>query len=128
MTSENKKKVLVIDDDNNLNFVLVDKLNLYGFDSVGAKDGEEGLEKALEIHPDVILLDVLMPKMDGWTVLEKLREDKWGKNAKVILLTVLDSADFVAKAMEKNTSGYLVKTNYSLDQVVDRVENVIKGK
>jgi len=123
--TKTKKKVLVVDDDNNLNTVLVDKLNLSGFDAVGAADGVEGLEKALSMHPDVILLDLMMPKMGGWETLEKLQEDAWGKTARVIILTALENEDYIANGMEKNIKGYLMKTSQSLDDMVKQVEAVL---
>jgi CheY-like chemotaxis protein len=123
-----KKKILVVDDDEGLRTVLVDKLNISGFEAVFAADGEEGLEKALKWHPDAILLDVIMPKMDGFEMLGKLRDDEWGKRAKVIMLTVLENADSVAKAVEGTAQGYLIKTQHSLDDVVAYVKEVLNKK
>lgn len=125
--SENvKKKVLVIDDDENLDMVLTDKLNFSGFDATYAIDGVQGLKKALEFRPDVILLDVIMPNMSGWETLEKIRVDSWGENVKVIMLTSLDKPESVAHAMEQGSTVFIVKTNYTLDQVVDKVKEVLK--
>ena len=120
-----KKKVLIVDDDNDLRTVLKDKLDLSGFDTACAVNGEEGLKKALEIHPDIILLDIMMPKMNGWQTLDKLRQDAWGKNAKVIMLTVLEDLDNVAQAVEKNSVGYLIKTSQSLDGIVFRIKEAL---
>ena len=122
---KNKKKILVIDDDKNLNKVLVDKLNISGFEAIGAFDGIEGLQKALEQHPDLILLDLLMPKMDGLQTLKELRDDIWGKEAKVIVLTLLEEMDSIAKTMEYNISGYLVKTNFSLGDVIKKIQETL---
>jgi CheY-like chemotaxis protein len=126
MENSEKKKVLVVDDDKHLMTLLVDKLNASGFEAVGVKNGEEGLETALKNHPDIILLDVVMPYMDGWQMLEKLREDEWGKTAKVIMLSVLENADNAAQAVEKGALGYLIKTNWSLDQVVEQIKEALK--
>ena len=128
MENSNKKKILVVDDDDNLRGVLMDKLNISGFETFEARDGEEGLKKSLELHPDVILLDVVMPKMNGWNMLEKLREDDWGKAVRVIMLTVLENTDSVARAMEKGSYEYIIKTNHSLDDVVKKVEKALGGK
>jgi DNA-binding response OmpR family regulator len=117
-----KKKILVVDDDNNLNSVLVEKLTISGFDAIGAHDGEEGLAKALEIHPDLILLDIMMPKMGGMEVLDKLRKDAWGKTAKVIMLTALEDVNLVAQAMEKGSYKYIEKVQHSLGDIVKQVE------
>jgi DNA-binding response OmpR family regulator len=122
----NKKIVLVVDDDENLRDVLVDKLIISGFGAVGAEDGEEGLKKALELHPDVILLDVIMPKIGGWEMLEMLRKDPWGKNVKVIMLTVLENLNNVAQGVDNNIFGYLVKSSLSLDDVVTHVEEAVR--
>lgn len=121
-----KKKVLVIDDDENLDMVLVDKLTFSGFDASYAIDGVLGLKKALEIKPDVILLDVIMPNMSGWETLEKIRVDAWGEKVKVIMLTSLDKPESVAHAMEQGSTVFIVKTNYTLDQVVEKVKEVLK--
>jgi DNA-binding response OmpR family regulator len=126
--TDKKIKVLVIDDDNNLNVVLVDKLNASGFEAQGAADGEEGLKKAFELHPDVVLLDVLMPKMDGWEVLKQLKADEWGKDAKVIMLTVLEDVDNIARAVQGGSNEYFIKTNYSLEDVVGHVKRAVEQK
>ena len=120
-----KKKVLVIDDDENLTTVLVDKLNFSNFDASSAPDGVAGLQKALEIKPDIILLDVKMPVMSGWEMLEKLRTDSWGEHAKVLMLTSLDKPETIAHAMEEGSTDFIVKTNYTLDQIVDKVKEVL---
>ena len=127
MEETTKKKVLVVDDNENLTTVLVDKLNLAGYDVQGAMNGEEGLKKALEFRPEVILLDLVMPKMDGIEMLKKLRENEWGKEPKVVVLTLLDEADYIAKVMENNVYGYIIKTDYSLDGIVKKVEDTLEG-
>ena len=78
------KKVLVVEDERTLRDALVKKLSKEEFTVLSAKDGKEGLDTALAEHPDLILLDILMPKMNGIEVLQKLREDEWGAKAKVI--------------------------------------------
>ena len=125
MELNNKKKVLVIDDNVSLTTVLTDKLNLSGFEAVGAFDGEHGLQKALALHPDAILLDLVMPKMDGLTMLGQLRADAWGKTCKVIVLTLLEENDYIAKAVEYNVLGYIVKTSSSLDDIVSQVQGML---
>ena len=126
-TEITKKKVLVVDDDENLATVLVDKLNMSQFDASCAFDGESGLAKALADKPDLILLDVIMPKMSGWEFLEKLRVDAWGEKVKIIMLTSLDKPESVAHAMEEGSTVFIVKTNYTLDQVIDKVKEVLKS-
>ena len=114
-----------MDDNVALTTVLTDKLNLSGFEATGAFDGEHGLQKALATHPDAILLDLIMPKMDGLTMLGKLRADEWGKSCKVIVLTLLEENEYIAKAVEYNVLGYIVKTDSSLDGIVSQVEGML---
>lgn len=127
MEETNKKKILIVDDDENLRLVLTDKLNIFGFDVGTATDGKEGLEKALEMHPDVILLDILMPVMDGWEMLKKLREDDWGKKVKVIMLTGVEDTEAVAKAVQGGSFAYLIKTDQSTDDIVDKIKSILKN-
>src|SRR3989338_5004221 len=127
MEKTDKKNVLVVDDDDNLRTVLIDKLNMSGFYAIGASNGEEGLEKALKTHPDVILLDIIMPILNGWEMLKKLREDEWGKGAKVIMLTVIENTEAIARAVEDNSLAYLIKTNESMDDVVEKVKTMIRN-
>jgi CheY-like chemotaxis protein len=124
--TKSKKKILVVDDDNNLRSVLVDKLGLSGFDVTSATNGKEGLEMALKTRPDLILLDVLMPVMNGQEMLMKLRENEWGKKVKVIMLTVIEDAETIARAVEDGSLAYLIKTEETTDTVVGKVEEMLK--
>ena len=73
-------------------------------------------------HPDIILLDIIMPIMDGMTMLQKLRQDAWGKNALVLVLTNLNDVTQVSRALELKSFDYLVKTDWSMTDVVQRVK------
>lgn len=118
MAKQSQKKVLVVDDEKVLLELLVSKMEQNGFTVIGAQDGDEGLQKALDERPDLILLDIVMPKMDGITVLKKLRQDDWGKNVPVIVLSNLNTAEAVEKSLENGVYDYLVKVDYSLDDLV----------
>jgi len=118
MAKQPQKKVLVVDDEKVLLELLVSKMEQNGFTAIGARDGDEGLQKALAERPDLILLDIVMPKMDGITVLKKLRQDDWGKNVPVIVLSNLNTAEAVEKSLENGVYDYLVKVDYSLDDLV----------
>lgn len=119
---KSNKKILIVEDERPLREVLCDKFEASGFKIFSAKDGKEGLAVALKEHPDTILLDIIMPKMDGMTVLKKLREDKRGKDIPVILLTNLADDQKVAEATEKGVYGYLVKSDWKIADVVKMVE------
>ena len=121
--SKKVKKILIVEDETSSLKALVDKFNREGFKTIEAQDGEIGLKKALKEHPDLILLDIILPKMDGLTALKKLREDKWGKDALVILLTNLSDSKKVAEAVEHNACEYLVKSDWTIEDVVKRVKD-----
>jgi two-component system, OmpR family, alkaline phosphatase synthesis response regulator PhoP len=126
---ENEKivrTILIVDDEIPLLRALVDKCSNERFNVLEGKDGQEGLESALENHPDLILLDIMMPRMDGLTMLEKLRLDNWGKDVPVILLTNLNDPDKVAEAVKYGVYDYLVKTNWKLEDVINKINEKIK--
>jgi|SRR3989344_9355157 len=123
MTDEKKKMtLLVIEDDVPELNALTDKFSREGFVVLQAHNGEEGLESALKNHPDVILLDIVMPKMDGITMLGKLRGDEWGQRVPVIVLTNLSDGEKISQSIEKGVYGYLVKAEWRLEEVVAKVK------
>lgn len=117
------KKVLIVEDEAPLRNAVSDILSFEGFQVFQAKNGQEGLDIALTEHPDLILLDLMMPVMDGLTMLEKLREDKeWGKSASVILLTNINDPDKVAQATEAGSYDFLVKSDWNIEDVVRKIK------
>jgi DNA-binding response OmpR family regulator len=123
---EFQKTVLIIEDEIALLSAIHDKLAKAGFNVLEARNGEEGLASALAKHPDLILLDIVMPRMDGLTMLGKLREDPWGKEAKIIILTNLSDSAKVAEAITQGTYEYLVKSDWRIDDVLDQVRKLLK--
>ncbi len=118
-----KKKILIIEDDEKISRALEMKMTSEGYQIILAEDGSEGLKLALNERPDLILLDIVLPVMDGITVLTKLREDNWGKSVPVIILSNLSKADVIEESKEKGVGQYLVKTDWKLTDVVQRVKN-----
>ncbi len=127
MDTTQKKKVLVVDDDANLRDVLIDALTVSGFEAKGAANGEDGLKEAFASHPDVIMLDVMMPKMDGWQVLDTLRADEWGKQAKVIMLTSQGQMTNIAHALDKKVFTYIVKSELNLGNIAEKVNGLLRS-
>ncbi len=123
---QQNRSVLIVDDEEPLVNVLSRKFKDEGVETYQAYNGKEALKVAFEKHPDVILLDVMMPEMDGFDVMRSLQEDEWGKNVPVILLTNSSSIDTVAKAVSSGMSEFLVKTDMQLDEVVDKVKQRFK--
>lgn len=121
------KVLLFIEDDVILLQMYKTLLQNHGYEVHAALDGEDGLKKALQEHPDLILLDIRMPKMDGMTMLKKLRQDEWGKNAKVIILTNLDPADQILQGViENQPTYYLIKANVKPENILEHIEEVLK--
>ena len=104
---------------------LADNLTQAGFEIIKAEDGEKGLVSALDAKPDLILLDILLPKMDGITLLKKLRQDAWGKRVPVIILTNLNSPKDIAEAVEW-AEEYLIKSEWKIEDVIGRVREKLK--
>lgn len=120
-----KKSILLIEDESSLRNAIADILEFEGFSVTHAKNGGEGLDLAFKEHPDLILLDLLMPVMDGFTMLEKLRADeKWGKNAPVILLTNVTEKDRVRDLVDLSTD-YLIKSDWIIEDIVKKIRQRI---
>jgi len=117
------KKILIVDDENILLELLSKKFKEEGFEVEMASDGEEGFKKALEILPDLIILDVVMPKVNGLEMLAKLRNDEKGKDIKVIVLTNVKEIEKIEDAVKDGASEYLVKVEWSLENLVKKVKS-----
>lgn len=119
------KKVLIVEDEKTLRDALASKFSSEGFEVLTGENGEEGLALALDEIPDVILLDITMPVMDGITMLKKLREDEKGRDIKVLMLTNLSDGDKVSESIDQGSVGYLVKSDWSLADIVKKVTDLV---
>lgn len=119
------KKILIIDDEQDLREAIATTLSYEGFEVITAGDGEEGLTLSLKEKPDLIFLDIIMPKLDGISMLKKLREDEWGKEAHVIVMTVLDDMGKMAEAVEGNATEYIVKTSITLSSIAAKAREYL---
>lgn len=124
---ETKKTILIIEDEKILRESIHIGLESDKFQIIEARDGEEGLIVALREHPDLILLDLIMPKVDGMTMLKKLRSDDWGKAVPVIILTNLTSSNEQRNndVVELTPSYYFEKTQMSIDQIIEKVNEIL---
>ncbi|PIR96757.1 MAG: response regulator [Candidatus Doudnabacteria bacterium CG10_big_fil_rev_8_21_14_0_10_41_10] len=120
-----KAKILVVEDEEILLAALEEELNQGGYETQGAADGSEGLEKIKSFKPDLVLLDLVMPKMDGMQVLKKMKEDSETKNVPVVILTNLSDYERISEALSLGAKDYLVKANYSLADLLDKVKTVL---
>lgn len=115
------KKVLLVEDEQDIREAVAEALTDAGFEVQTAPDGLTGLNTALTEHPDIILLDLVMPGYDGHMVLQKLRQDPWGKNVRVIILSAMDDVGNIASAYGGDVTDYIIKAHNSLDEIVKKV-------
>ncbi len=116
-----KMKILIIEDSKLLQAVMQDALQNAGFEVYQADNGLLGLETAKQIHPDLILLDVMMPVMDGLTTYQELRKDDWGKTVSVIMLTGAEE-DRVTSWISQEGLDYFKKDNWMMNEVVSHIK------
>jgi len=116
------KKILFIEDEAALQKTFQDFLAQEGYKMLSALDGEAGLKMAQTENPDLILLDLVLPKMHGFEVLEALKADESTKDIPIIVLTNLEAMGDVEKALELGATTYLVKASYSLEEVVQKIK------
>lgn len=119
-------KVLIIEDDAMLAEMYATKFKTEGFAVVQAADGTEGIAVAKKEKPDVILLDVIMPKLDGFGTLQQLKADDSLKRIPVIMLTNLGQEEDIKKGKELGASDYFVKANQTPSQIVEKVQALLK--
>ncbi|MDQ3076044.1 MAG: response regulator [bacterium] len=121
---KSRHTILVVEDDFSTYKALVTKLVQESYIVLSAKNGLEGLDQALRNHPDIILLDIVMPGMDGLTMLKKLREEgAWGKNVPVILLSNLEPDNKInASIVRDEPAYYVVKANSSIDDLITKIK------
>lgn len=122
-----KVKILVIDDEPNIVQTLQDRLEMNDYEVVTAGNGKEGLKKALQEKPDVLLLDVIMPIMDGHEMLEVLRKQPGGDFSSVIMLTARSQTQDIARANACGIDDYIVKP-FDLSELLEKIEVVVEGR
>ncbi|OGZ44652.1 MAG: hypothetical protein A2756_05575 [Candidatus Ryanbacteria bacterium RIFCSPHIGHO2_01_FULL_48_27] len=119
------KKILFIEDEAVLQKTVSEVLVNHDYEVLQALDGEIGLRIAREKQPDLILLDLIMPRKNGFEVLEELKQDETTKHIPVIVLTNLEGPEEVERVLNAGATTYLVKANYSLEEVLQKVKDTI---
>lgn len=117
-----EKHILIVEDEQDIREAIAEGITQAGFKVSVAENGISGLEKALTDHPDLILLDIVMPLMGGHQVLDKLRQDEWGRKANVIMLTSMDDVKNIADAHSGSIKDYVIKAHHSLDEIIQKVK------
>ncbi|MFA6410424.1 MAG: response regulator [Candidatus Buchananbacteria bacterium] len=125
---EGAKKILIIEDDKFLAKMLARMLESYKYETILAGSGAEGLAKALEGQVDLILLDIMLPDLDGFDLLAKIKDNVTSKDIPVIIMSNLGQPEDVAQGKKLGAIDYLVKSDLSLDEVVTKVNACFAGK
>jgi DNA-binding response OmpR family regulator len=126
MPKNNKDiKILLVEDDPFLLSMYSTKFEIEKFQVILADDGEKGLELAGSGKPDIILLDIMLPKMNGFEVLQKLKGDKKTANIPVILLTNLNQKNEVERGLSLGAEDYLIKAHFMPSEVVTKIKNIL---
>jgi len=120
------KKILFIEDESALQKTFGDILKQEGYEIISALDGEIGLKLAKTEEPDLILLDLILPKIYGIEVLRKLKEDEITKEIPIVILTNLEEMKDIDEALELGAKSYLVKAQYTLEEVVEKIKKAIE--
>ena len=120
------KKILFIEDEAAMQKAMSDLLTVEKYEVVTAMDGEEGLRVAQEESPDLILLDLVLPKKDGFAVLNELQSGESTKDIPVIVLTNLETNQDIQQALDAGARTYLVKANYEPTEVIEKIDNILR--
>jgi DNA-binding response OmpR family regulator len=122
----NKQKILIVEDDNFLMGMYLSKLELEGFKVVSALDGEKALRLAKKELPDIILLDLLLPKKSGFDVLAELKRDEQTKAIPVIVLTNLGQKEDIDKCFKLGAEDYLIKAHFIPSEVIAKIKKALE--
>ncbi|MBT4597773.1 response regulator [bacterium] len=125
MQTERQKKILIVEDEKSMRESLQETFEDGNFEVLTEEDGESVMDVVKEEEPDIILLDIILPKKDGFEVLSELKGEVGTKNIPVILSTNLSDPSDIQKALDLGATTYLVKSNYSLDDIVKKVGSLI---
>ena len=121
-------RILIIEDDSDLGYTMNETLQAAGFRTMAVADGQAGLTLALAHHPDAILLDLKLPKMNGKSLLTKLREDPWGKHVPVIILTAEEDTKTIADMLKHSAQEYFIKSETELSTIVDSLKDLLRKR
>jgi len=116
------KKILIVEDDKFLRELMVRKLSQENFEIIEAVDGEEGIKKIKDTIPDIVLLDLILPGIDGFEVLAKIKEDTTTNSIPVIILSNLGQREDVERGMKLGAIDFLVKAHFTPNEIIDKIK------
>ena len=121
------KKILFIEDESALQRAVTHILKDHGYETLSATDGEAGIALAQKEIPDLILLDLIIPKKNGFTILQELKKMSTTAHIPIIILTNLEGGEDIERALKLGATTYLVKTNYKLEEIVEKIKNILEN-
>ncbi|MEA1926490.1 MAG: response regulator [Patescibacteria group bacterium] len=121
-----KKTILIIEDEQGMRDTLKESIENAGYQTIIAGDGEKGIKLAKQYNCDLILLDIILPKKDGFEVLRELKMDEKMKDLPIVLITNLSEPSDIQKALDLGATTYLVKSSYSLADIVEKINNILE--
>lgn len=124
--TDNKKTILVVEDDKFLRDLIAQKLLKEGFDVVEAIDGEQGVKKIEEEKPDLVLLDLILPGIDGFEVLSRTKENPILAEIPVIILSNLGQKDDIEKGLNLGAVDYLIKAHFTPGEIIEKVKKILE--
>lgn len=119
------QKVLIVEDEDVLRNVLAKKLEKEGYDVIVASDGEKGMENIRSEHPDIVLLDIMLPKKNGYQILEEMHDDEELKKIPVLVISNSGQPVEVKKLLELGACDYLVKADFEPAEVIDKMRTCL---
>jgi len=123
---DDKKKILLVEDDALILKMLSEQLSHAGYEISMAQDGEEGINKTHELAPDLIILDLTLPKIDGIEVLAKIKADPVTSNIKIFILSNNNQDETIKRALKLGVDDYMIKVNFTPEEIVGKVDKVLK--
>jgi len=125
---KNMKKILIIEDESILQKALGDAFKEQKYKVINALNGEVGLNMAISEIPDLIILDLILPRKEGFEVLKELKKNLKTNKIPVIILTNIESMENMEEALELGASAYLIKTQYKLEEIVQKAQEILKSR
>lgn len=120
------KRILIVEDDKFLRELMSQKLNKEGYEVIEAVDGEEGVKKVKEELPDLILLDLILPGMDGFEVLGEIKKEESTNKIPVIILSNLGQREDIERGLNMGATDYLIKAHFTPGEIIEKVKSVLK--
>lgn len=127
MTKEYRSRVLIVEDDSYISDMYRIKLESECFEVEVSADGQAGLDSMVANRPDLVLLDVVMPKMDGFAVLQKIRKNPDFKDMPIVMLTNLGQKESVEKGLLMGANGYIIKAHFTPSEVVEKIKEFLNN-